>query len=129
MCYVLSGPRCVAVFDSEVENDDELSFREGDVISLQEYVDENWALGQLGGCSGIFPLNFVEVIQDLPSPPSQTQQPTQSIKIALPGETASNTEWFQFYSLFLYLIKELHLFARSLHIKRKYRTRPIQKHA
>ncbi|XP_035516466.1 SH3 domain-containing protein 19 isoform X2 [Morone saxatilis] len=83
----VSGPRCVARFDFEGEHSDELSFSEGDVIQLKEFVGHDWARGQIGTSTGIFPLNFVEVIEDLPSPPSQQQ--TQSTRIALPGMVAS----------------------------------------
>lgn len=84
-CFRLSqsGPRCVARFDFEGEHSDELSFSEGDVIKLKAYVGQDWARGQIGAFTGIFPLNFVEVVEDLPPPPSEQQ--TQSTKIALPG--------------------------------------------
>uniref|UniRef100_A0A3B4G873 Osteoclast-stimulating factor 1 n=1 Tax=Pundamilia nyererei TaxID=303518 RepID=A0A3B4G873_9CICH len=65
------GPRCMARFDFEGEHSDELSFSEGDVIQLKEYMGQDWARGQIGGHTGIFPLNFVDVIEDLPPPPSQ----------------------------------------------------------
>ncbi|XP_068583801.1 SH3 domain-containing protein 19 isoform X2 [Cebidichthys violaceus] len=83
----VSGPRCVARFDFEGENSDELSFSEGDVIQLKALVGQDWARGQIGASMGIFPLNFVEVIEDLPPAPSQ--QKRQSIRIALPGMVAS----------------------------------------
>ncbi|XP_074849286.1 SH3 domain-containing protein 19 isoform X2 [Carettochelys insculpta] len=60
------GPRCVARFEYIGDQKDELSFSEGEVIILKEYVNEEWASGELKGTSGIFPLNFVEVIEDLP---------------------------------------------------------------
>ncbi|XP_023262080.1 SH3 domain-containing protein 19 isoform X1 [Seriola lalandi dorsalis] len=88
-----SGPRCVARFDFEGEHSDELSFCEGDVIQLKEYIGQEWARGQIAVSTGIFPLNFVEVIEDLPPPPSQqqtqTQTQTQPSRIALPGMVAS----------------------------------------
>jgi len=77
----------VARFDFEGEHSDELSFSEGEVIQLKEYVGEEWARGQKGISIGIFPFNFVEVIEDLPLPPSQQQ----SNRIALPGETTLST--------------------------------------
>ncbi|XP_029904621.1 SH3 domain-containing protein 19 isoform X2 [Myripristis murdjan] len=83
----VSGPRCVARFDFDGEHSDELSFSEGDVIQLKEYVGQEWARGKVGVFMGIFPLNFVEVIEDLPPPPSQQQTPPT--KIALPGMAAA----------------------------------------
>ncbi|XP_042341564.1 SH3 domain-containing protein 19 isoform X2 [Plectropomus leopardus] len=82
----VSGPRCMARFDFEGESSDELTFSEGDVIQLKAYVGQEWARGQKGNSIGIFPLNFVEVIEELPLP--QSQQKRQSIGIALPGMVA-----------------------------------------
>ncbi|XP_066574558.1 SH3 domain-containing protein 19 [Amia ocellicauda] len=78
----ISGPRCVARFDYEGEQTDELSFSEGDVIRLKQYVDQDWARGEFGGHTGIFPLSFVEIVEDLPT--ASAQQPVQN-KIPLPG--------------------------------------------
>uniref|UniRef100_A0A3Q2T156 SH3 domain containing 19 n=1 Tax=Fundulus heteroclitus TaxID=8078 RepID=A0A3Q2T156_FUNHE len=64
------APRCVARFEFEGEHSDELSFLEGDVIQLKEYVGEDWARGKVGNSVGIFPLNFVEIVEDLPPPPN-----------------------------------------------------------
>lgn len=77
------GPRCVARFDFEGEQSDELSFSEGDVIRLKEYVEEEWARGEVNGHVGIFPLNFVEVLEDLPPVPVQKSVLN---KTALPGK-------------------------------------------
>uniref|UniRef100_A0A3B5MCX7 SH3 domain containing 19 n=1 Tax=Xiphophorus couchianus TaxID=32473 RepID=A0A3B5MCX7_9TELE len=83
-CWVLN--LCVVLFEGE--HSDELSFSEGDVIQLKEYVGEDWARGQVGASVGIFPLNFVEVIEDLPPPPRQ--QPGPAARVALPGEDDSH---------------------------------------
>ena len=69
----------MARFSFEAERDDELMFSEGDVIQLQEYIGEEWARGKLGTSVGIFPINFVDIIEHLPSDAGQT-------KIALPGK-------------------------------------------
>ncbi|KAL1282433.1 hypothetical protein QQF64_001236 [Cirrhinus molitorella] len=81
------GPRCVARFDFEGEQSDELSFSEGDVIQLKEYVGDEWARGEVNGHDGIFPLNFVEVVEDLPPAPVQKSVPN---KVALPGMAGSS---------------------------------------
>nr|XP_029132058.1 SH3 domain-containing protein 19 [Labrus bergylta] len=85
----ISGPRCVARFDYEGDQSDELSFSEGDVIQLMEIVEEEWARGKNGTSTGIFPLSFVEIIEDLPPPPNQKQ--TQPFRIPLPGMVASKS--------------------------------------
>ncbi|NXF92559.1 SH319 protein, partial [Eubucco bourcierii] len=64
--HINKGPRCIARFEYIGDQKDELSFSEGETIILKEYVNEEWAKGELRGTSGIFPLNFVEVIEDLP---------------------------------------------------------------
>ncbi|XP_051939588.1 SH3 domain-containing protein 19 isoform X1 [Hippocampus zosterae] len=82
---IVTGPRCVARFDFVSDSGEELSFMESDVIRLQAYVGDEWACGQLGTASGIFPLNFVEVVEDLPSTPTWPQGMTNPNRVALPG--------------------------------------------
>lgn len=79
---VFSGPRCVALFDYEGEENDELTISQGDVIALQELVVPEWGRGQIHGRVGIFPLNFTKVVESLP----------QSVQSA--GEASDPTELF-----------------------------------
>ncbi|XP_066891747.1 SH3 domain-containing protein 19 isoform X6 [Kogia breviceps] len=65
--HCVKGPRCVARFEYIGDQKDELSFSEGEIITLKEYVNDEWARGELRGRSGIFPLNFVELIEDHPA--------------------------------------------------------------
>nr|XP_008507296.1 PREDICTED: uncharacterized protein LOC103542146 [Equus przewalskii] len=62
----LDQPSCKALYDFEPENDGELGFREGDIITLTNQIDENWYEGLLHGQSGFFPLSYVEVLVPLP---------------------------------------------------------------
>lgn len=80
----------MARFDFEGEHSDELSFSEGDVIQLKAYVGQDWARGQMGNCIGIFPLNFVEVIEDLPPPMSQQQRQANNTPEAAKPDQVSN---------------------------------------
>ncbi|KAI5609173.1 hypothetical protein C0J50_6175 [Silurus asotus] len=48
-------------FDGE---DGELTLRTGDVITLTENVNDEWGRGSHNGRTGLFPLNFVELIQE-----------------------------------------------------------------
>ncbi|XP_068164968.1 SH3 domain-containing protein 19-like isoform X2 [Antennarius striatus] len=71
----ISGPRCVALFDYEGEQNDELTFSQGDVIALLELIGQEWGRGQIHGRMGMFPLSFTQVVEALPqaTPPTELQ--------------------------------------------------------
>lgn len=61
--------RCRALYDCDADNEDELSFREGDVIVVtnEHTDDDNWmegALEQLPERRGMFPISFVHMLQE-----------------------------------------------------------------
>lgn len=88
---IVKGPRCVARFEFIGDQKDELSFSEGDTIILKEYINDEWAKGELRGHIGIFPINFVEILEDLPS---KTSDVRDSHKIKLPGLSSQQTgDW------------------------------------
>ncbi|MCJ8741980.1 hypothetical protein PDJAM_G00076890 [Pangasius djambal] len=63
-------------FDGE---DGELTLRDGDVITLIEYVNEEWGRGSLNGHTGLFPLNFVQLVQESPVKKSTPESPAPAV--------------------------------------------------
>lgn len=61
--------RCRALYDCEADNEDELSFREGEVIIVtdDQTEDDNWMEGRVEGDPsrrGMFPVSFVHMLSD-----------------------------------------------------------------
>ncbi|TKS75664.1 CD2-associated protein [Collichthys lucidus] len=52
--------RCKVLFDYQPLNEDELELKVGDLIDINEEVEEGWWSGSLNGKSGLFPSNFVK---------------------------------------------------------------------
>jgi hypothetical protein len=52
-----------AIYDYTADEDNEISFAEGDVVSDIEKVDEGWWKGSCAGRTGLFPATYVEDIQ------------------------------------------------------------------
>uniref|UniRef100_H3D101 SH3 domain-containing protein n=1 Tax=Tetraodon nigroviridis TaxID=99883 RepID=H3D101_TETNG len=87
----LSGPRCLALFDYEGEENDELTFSQGDVIALQELVGHEWGRGQIHGRVGIFPLNFTKVVEPLPQSVQSAGEAPDPESTSLCGQTVVQT--------------------------------------
>ena len=61
--------RCRALYDCDADNEDELSFREGEVIIVtnEQTDDENWMEGAVEtdpSRRGMFPISFVHMLAD-----------------------------------------------------------------
>ncbi|KAM9329741.1 SH3 domain-containing protein 19 [Gastrophryne carolinensis] len=89
LASVIKGPRCVARFEFIGDQNDELSFSEGDTIILKEYMNEEWAKGELRNHTGIFPINFVEILEDLPN---KTSDAGDSHKNKLSGSSSQQSQ-------------------------------------
>lgn len=57
------GISAVALYDYQGEGSDELSFDPDDIITDIEMVDEGWWRGQCRGHFGLFPANYVQLLQ------------------------------------------------------------------
>ncbi|KAK1477473.1 SH3 domain-containing protein [Colletotrichum abscissum] len=63
------GKRAVIQYDYEKAEDNELELREGEYVTNIEMVDEDWWMGTNSrGESGLFPSNYVELVEDEPEP-------------------------------------------------------------
>lgn len=58
-----SGTKCTATFDYDAVDENELSFKEGDVIDLISQAPDGWWFGSLRGRQGLFPSNYVQMQQ------------------------------------------------------------------
>ncbi|KAM4718667.1 SH3 domain-containing kinase-binding protein 1 [Anableps anableps] len=70
--------QCKVLFPYEAQNEDELTLKEGDIINIitKECADAGWWMGEIGGRQGVFPDNFVKLLEvekerpKKPPPPS-----------------------------------------------------------
>uniref|UniRef100_A0A670YH83 SH3 domain-containing kinase-binding protein 1 n=1 Tax=Pseudonaja textilis TaxID=8673 RepID=A0A670YH83_PSETE len=55
---------CKVIFPYEAQNEDELTIREGDIVTLvnKDCIDAGWWEGELNGRRGVFPDNFVKLL-------------------------------------------------------------------
>lgn len=65
--FAAVGRKCRALYDCEADNEDELTFEEGDIIVVinENTEDENWMEGCLmtdPGKRGLFPVSFVHML-------------------------------------------------------------------
>uniref|UniRef100_A0A4W5NRF7 Osteoclast-stimulating factor 1 n=1 Tax=Hucho hucho TaxID=62062 RepID=A0A4W5NRF7_9TELE len=55
---------CKVIFPYDAQNEDELSIKEGEIISIinRDCADAGWWMGEVGGRKGVFPDNFVKLL-------------------------------------------------------------------
>lgn len=65
---LVSGPEAVCqvigMYDYVAQNDDELAFQKGQVITVLNKDDCDWWKGELNGREGLFPSNYVKLTTD-----------------------------------------------------------------
>ena len=69
--------RAKVSFSYAADNIDELSLEPGQIVEVLAEEEEGWWRGKLGGKEGVFPSNFVEIIED----------PNEQVKPAAPAVT------------------------------------------
>ena len=64
--------RAEVLFEYEPENSDELRLSVGTIIEDVVKAEDGWMEGTLNGSRGVFPDNFVKVLEDSAPPPAAT---------------------------------------------------------
>ncbi|ORX51049.1 hypothetical protein BCR36DRAFT_583117 [Piromyces finnis] len=54
-------PSAIALYDYDAQEDNEITFKEGDIITNLNFVTDDWWEGVVNGKCGLFPGNYVEV--------------------------------------------------------------------
>ncbi|XP_073813337.1 cbl-associated protein isoform X22 [Musca autumnalis] len=58
-----------ALYNFQAQNSKELSFKKGDIIYIRRAIDKNWYEGEHNAMIGLFPANYVEIInRDIQQP-------------------------------------------------------------
>ncbi|XP_076807672.1 receptor-interacting serine/threonine-protein kinase 1-like [Clavelina lepadiformis] len=63
----LSKKIAIVTFDYDAKDEDELTLRLGDVLTNLKPDEEGWCMGSLNERTGVFPDNFVKVVDDFPA--------------------------------------------------------------
>ncbi|GAB1603911.1 putative mediator of RNA polymerase II transcription subunit 26 isoform X1 [Argonauta hians] len=71
-------PCGIAEYNFEAQEDDELSMKKGDHVTLLSWVDNSWLYGTCNGLSGIFPKDFITIIHPLPNPTPPPPPPSSA---------------------------------------------------
>ncbi|XP_054258288.1 SH3 domain-containing kinase-binding protein 1-like [Macrosteles quadrilineatus] len=91
---------CRVMFPYDAVNDDELTLKEGDIITIisRDGQDKGWWRGELNGKVGVFPDNFIQVITADESKPARPPAKTNIVttnrvkdSITRPSTTAPQT--------------------------------------
>ncbi|CAJ1081629.1 SH3 domain-containing kinase-binding protein 1 isoform X1 [Xyrichtys novacula] len=70
--------QCKVLFPYEAQNEDELSLKEGDIVNIitKECADAGWWMGEIGGRQGVFPDNFVKLLEPEKERPKKPPPPS-----------------------------------------------------
>jgi hypothetical protein len=85
-----SGKRALVQYDYEKAEDNELELTEGDYVTNIEMVDEDWWMGMNSkGESGLFPSNYVELVEEEEAPALAAHVPEPSAPPTAPRPGAA----------------------------------------
>ncbi|XP_041670495.1 SH3 domain-containing kinase-binding protein 1 isoform X1 [Cheilinus undulatus] len=70
--------QCKVLFPYEAQNEDELSLKEGEIINIitKDCADAGWWMGEIGGRQGVFPDNFVKLLEPEKERPKKPPPPS-----------------------------------------------------
>ncbi|XP_060949634.1 SH3 domain-containing kinase-binding protein 1 [Limanda limanda] len=70
--------QCKVLFPYEGQNEDELSIKEGEIVNIitKECADAGWWMGEIGGRQGVFPDNFVKLLEPEKERPRKPPPPS-----------------------------------------------------
>lgn len=85
------GIRALAQYDYEKAEDNEIELREGEYVTEVEMIDKDWWLGvNSSGERGLFPSNYVEVVENEPSATThEVETPAPAPAAATPATPAA----------------------------------------
>ena len=83
------GQKAKALFDYEARAPDELSFKRRDIITVldKDEEDEGWYTGELNGARGLFPHNYVQLLEETPAAPPSSGNLGTKVKMTLTTTT------------------------------------------
>ena len=86
------GQKAKALFDYEARAPDELSFKRRDIITVldKDEEDEGWYTGELSGARGLFPHNYVQLLEEPPAVPPPAKAAAAS-SVAAAATTSADT--------------------------------------
>lgn len=70
--------QCKVLFPYEAQNEDELSIKEGEIVNIitKDCADAGWWMGEIGGRQGVFPDNFVKLLEAEKERPKKPPPPS-----------------------------------------------------